>query len=652
MSDSTRWEGDATSCVLRLLVVSKPFGNARFRLPKRMPQKTIDITDISFNRVTELFLLELRKGNAPAVKDFARAFPHLEHQILSELPTVAMLEKSMVTEKQPNRKLLKPKSQLGGCVIEAEIGRGAMGVVYRAYQTDLKRRVAIKVLDLHGSHSSDIVKRFELEREAMARLEHPNIVPVYSYGHDDQVAYLIMKCIDGHSIHDLQEGAGDYQAKVKFSELSFDWHTLARMGADVASGLHHSHEQGLIHRDIKPGNLIIDRTGKVWITDYGLAKIHDYARSLSGTGDVIGTPRYMAPEQVRGICDARSDIYSLGITLYELASNKKAWGEQKIEALLMQRATLELADLQSVNPEVPPSLAKIIMKACSFSPDDRYQTSKELQIVLERFLAGITPSDRRKRKREPDDVFRKKSRRNITIAIAGTFFIVCGTTFAYNYSRFSKPVAVVQPQIPPPEPPRTRLASANLIEKMADSKGEDLHKVVNEFFRESVKEAGEEFHLAEQEKSEILNQWEDVTRKFKQGKFDENSMKRFSEGYQGSTIPLGTKIVSFSRVIERSTLSRQEQQHAYQLLRSFAKAVVHRSIPESEATYILSELSGGQMLTSEQIQSVRIADNQIRAWMGFVQQRLQRIPPAELQNLDLTRELERTLQHAFESRSR
>lgn len=640
--------------MLRLLVVSTAFGNARFRLPKRMPQKTIDITDISFNRVTELFLLELRKGNAPAVKEFARAFPHLEQQILSELPTIAMLERSMVTEKQPNRKLLKPQSKLGGCVIEAEIGRGAMGIVYRAYQTDLKRRVAIKVLDLNGGHSSDIVKRFELEREAMARLEHPNIVPVYSYGHDDDVAYLIMKCIDGYSIHDLQEGAGDYHAKVKFSELGFDWHTLARMGADVASGLHHSHEQGLIHRDIKPGNLIIDRAGKVWITDYGLAKIHDYARSLSGTGDVIGTPRYMAPEQVRGICDARSDIYALGITLYELAANKKAWGEQKIDALLMQRATLELTDLQTVNPEVPPSLAKIIMKACSFSPEDRYQTSKELQIVLERFLAGITPSDRRKRKREPDDVFRKKSQRNIAMALAGTFLVVCGTTFLFNYARMTKPAAVVQQPLPQPvpEPPRTRLASANLIEKMADSKGEDLGKVVHEFFRESVKEAGEEFHLAEQEKSEILNQWEDVAKKFKEGEFDRQSLKRFSEGYQGSTIPLGTKIVSFARVIERSTLSGQEQQQAFYLLRTFAKAVIHRSIPESEATYILAELSGGQMLSSEQIQTIRIPDNQLRAWMGFVQQRLQRIPPSELHELDLKRELEQSLQRAFDGRSR
>ena len=611
-----------------------------------MKPNSIKTSDISFNRVTEFYLQELRKGHAPSIDVFAKAFPHLSEEIKTELPAIVMLEKTVGANKASKKAPAESETQLDGCVIDKEIGRGAMGVVYRAYQQDLKRIVAVKVINVHGADTSIIAHRFELERHAMARLDHPNIVPVYSCGHNDKAAYLVMKCIDGHSLLDLQNGAGDYRVQAMFAQLRSDWSLIARLGADVASGLHHSHEQGLIHRDIKPANLLIDNAGKVWITDYGLAKVYDYARSLSGTGDAIGTPRYMAPEQIRGICDPRSDIYSLGITLYELATHEKPWDDATLTSLIAKRASLDLVDVRSKNPDVPDSLAKIIMKACAFSPEDRYQTGLELQIVLERFLAGITPSDRRKRRREPDEVFRRRSRRNLAIASICSVLGIAGSMIAVH-ALSSAPAA--NPQVASVAP-KARLASTNLLEKLTEGNQEDVGSAVRDFFRQSVTEAGEEFHLAEQEKAEILNQWDEVSEKIKRAKMDEKSMKQFTQKLQTSTIPIGTKIASIVRLVDRSSFPPAEKNAAHHLLRNFAKAAIHRSIPEKEAVALLARLTGGRVLSSEELLQVTVPDNQLRNWLGAVQQRVTKVPAETLNSLNLQAEVDSAIQQAFDSK--
>ncbi len=161
----------------------------------------------------------------------------------------------------------------------------------------------------------------------------------------------------------------------------------------------HAHAAGTIHRDIKPGNLILSKEGKIWVTDFGLAKVRDDESDLSRTGDVIGTPRFMAPEQMRGLCDERSDVYSLGITLYEMASGTRAWDSLNTAQLLKVRASAELPELADQAPFVPKPLAEIIMRACSYRPEDRYQTAQEMQLVLNRFAHGEKTGDRRRRPR-------------------------------------------------------------------------------------------------------------------------------------------------------------------------------------------------------------------------------------------------------------
>lgn len=640
--------------------------------------------DISFDRVSELFLKEIRSGTMTSADVFARAFPHLRERILAEFPAIAMLETSLSKGTTTISKIKVGETVVAGCLIEAEIGQGSMGVVYRAFQTDLDRHVAIKVLRLHGADSSAIADRFELERHAMARLDHPNIVPVYSFGRDFG-SYLIMKWIDGHSLHDLQEGNCDYRAQANFSEVRYDWKRLASLALDVASGLQHSHEQGLIHRDIKPGNLLFDKSGKIWITDYGLAKVFDLAKSLSRTGDAIGTPRYMAPEQLRGVCDARCDIYSLGVTLYELASGKKAWENTSLSTLLSKKATLDLPDVRSLNPDVPEGLAKIIMKACAFAPEDRYQTCREFQVVLERFRAGVTPSDRRKGRREADDVFLRKSKQRMTLAASLGAVAVVVAPFLYQSLRSSdvtttssqintpslvlsnQPTSAVPFQEPlsPPivslssatqdsgtqpnvAPPPARLASTNLLERLADNQDGNLREAVNDFFVESVIEAGKEFHLDHQETSEILDGWNNIVTKYRVGELPQDSVEKFSEGYQESTLPLGTKIITLTRVVERSRMHPSEQQAAFQLLRSFAKAVIHRSIPERDVHFILSRLTKGQRYSLEELRALQVTDNHLRQWLGLVQQRLQFVPESEIRALNIQPELERTIQRIYE----
>ncbi len=182
-----------------------------------------------------------------------------------------------------------------------------------------------------------------------------------------------MPLIDGISLDRLivEKLTNDPGIQRIFQEICADWKKIARLGAQVASALHHAHENGVIHRDIKPANLILDRHGNTWVTDFGLAKLFEDDSNLSQTGDLIGTPRYMSPEQLFGIPDARSDIYSLGVTLYELLATDWENNRMRRGMSFAKSSLLELPDLRFLNPAVPEPLARVVMKACSHHPESR-----------------------------------------------------------------------------------------------------------------------------------------------------------------------------------------------------------------------------------------------------------------------------------------
>ena len=333
-----------------------------------------------------------------------------------------------------------PIERLGDYRILREIGRGGMGVVYEAEQESLGRRVALKVLPKAHLASAECLTRFRREAQAAARLLHTNIVPVFGVGHQDGIHYYVMQYIAGQGLDSVlaqlsqenkerstdvvgertAEGSAVTQSFVstpnraesgtvpiatrapcdwaksrpappsastngsKGQDIRY-WQSVAEIGIQVAEALDYAHQQGTLHRDIKPGNLLVDTQGTVWITDFGLAKLAEQD-DLTKSGDMLGTLRYMAPEQFEGRSDARSDVYSLGLTLYELLTLRPAFGETSRGRLIRQVPWQDPPGPRKVNPAIPRDLETVVLKATAADWNNRYQTAAELATDLKRFL--------------------------------------------------------------------------------------------------------------------------------------------------------------------------------------------------------------------------------------------------------------------------
>ncbi len=311
--------------------------------------------------------------------------------------------------------------RLGDYVLLREIGHGGMGVVYEARQVSLDRRVALKVLPFAAVLDSKQTARFKIEAQAAAQLHHPNIVSVFAIGVERGVHYYAMQYIDGQpldlAIRQLREQlrparqrktstaaptTGDSTPlpsestqKSLLTPRSTDtmeyFRTVAELGVQAARALHCAHEHGVVHRDVKPSNLLLDFQGKLWITDFGLARIQTDA-TLTRTGDVVGTMRYMSPEQAAGqsvLVDHRTDVYALGMTLYELLTLCPAFSDEQGPALLRRIEHDDPPHPSRLNPEIPADIENVVLKAISKSRDDRYATADELADDLQRFLEGV-----------------------------------------------------------------------------------------------------------------------------------------------------------------------------------------------------------------------------------------------------------------------
>ena len=285
---------------------------------------------------------------------------------------------------------------IGGFRIIREVGRGGMGVVYEAEEERLSRRVALKVLPASTLRHAKQIERFEREARAAARLHHTNIVPVFGSGHQDGHHYYFMQFIEGRGFDDvvaeLRRLRGNSSSSPATEQLStiteedrLASRSLARIGVQVALALEHAHGQGVLHRDIKPSNLLLDTKGDVWVTDFGLAKTLE-AEELTSTGDVLGTIRYMAPERFAGRCDVRSDLYSLGLTLYELVALRPAFdGEDRYELIERMRRD-DPTLLRKQASWLPRDLETIIHKLIAREPARRYGSAAALAGDLRRFL--------------------------------------------------------------------------------------------------------------------------------------------------------------------------------------------------------------------------------------------------------------------------
>jgi eukaryotic-like serine/threonine-protein kinase len=348
----------------------------------------------------------LDAGQPIPPRQFAIGYPKIADSLVAALEGLAAMQTlSSRPSRRPAVEVTSTAEPLGDFRLVAEIGRGGMGVVYEAEQRSLGRRVALKVLPFASALDERQLQRFRNEARAAAQLHHPHIVPVYAVGCERGVHFYAMQLIAGRSLalamSELQSAADPSHASLIPSQVQnasqrhhvkrAHFRTIARLGIEAASALEHAHQSGIVHRDIKPANLLIDATGRLWITDFGLA-LFASDPGLTRTGDMVGTLRYMSPEQAAGRMgqvDYRTDVYSLGITLYELLARQPAFQSNDRVSLIRQIDQAVPKPLTSFDNDIPTELITIIGKAIEKEPADRYRTAGEFAEDLQRFLDDV-----------------------------------------------------------------------------------------------------------------------------------------------------------------------------------------------------------------------------------------------------------------------
>jgi serine/threonine protein kinase/WD40 repeat protein len=420
---------------------------------------------------------------------------HPEHaarvrQLLPAMNLLAVTGQSGASAESANRPAQMSFGTLGDFRIVREIGRGGMGVVYEAEQISLSRRVALKVLPFAGMLDPRQLQRFTNEAKAAAGLHHQNIVPVYAVGNDRGVHFYAMQLISGQTLADvirtlragrpraeerasqgaesavaaeideaLEKASVDRPRKPEQTDLkseirnpqptagtlpvaelttldgrsSRDWfRTVALWGAQIADALDYAHAVGLVHRDVKPANLMLDGDGKVWVTDFGLAQMEADA-GLTMTGGIVGTLRYMSPEQAggqRALVDQRTDVYSLAVTLYELLTLEPAFRAADHKQLLRQVLEEDPKRPRLVAPSLPLDLETIILKATQKEPPQRYATASALADDLRRYLADRPITARRPGLAERARRWCRRHAKWVAAATAMLLLAVVGTSAA------------------------------------------------------------------------------------------------------------------------------------------------------------------------------------------------------------------------------
>ena len=400
--------------------------------------------DVVLERLAAEFVERHRQGEHPPLSEYTSGYPDLAADIRDLFPALVQIEKLKPRADAGGTSEPaavpsdggKPK-HLGDYRILRVAGRGGMGVVYEAEQESLGRHVALKVLPSSALLNPTYLERFRREAKAAARLHHTNIVPVFGVGEHDGVPYYAMQFIRGEGLDKvladvrrmrLQPGQAApatavFEGSIAHSLLTGRFAAppvadapgsaaapaarpaapptsgltvsgpeadycrgVARIGVQVAEALAYAHRQGVLHRDVKPSNLLLDAQGTVWITDFGLAKAEG-AEELTQTGDIVGTLRFMAPERFEGKSLPQSDIYALGLTLYELLTLRPAFDDTN-KARLVERVLHEPpVPPRKVDPRVPRDLETVVLKCLEKDPAERYAKAENLAEDLRRFLA-------------------------------------------------------------------------------------------------------------------------------------------------------------------------------------------------------------------------------------------------------------------------
>ncbi len=333
------------------------------------------------------FLEQLSRGEAPDIDDFVRRYPQVGGVLPQVLPALQLLHALPPASPGLIGSAGEAFEALGEFRIVREIGRGGMGIVYEAEQVSLGRRVALKVLPVTAGLDAKQLARFRIEAQVMAALHHPQIVPIFAVGCDRGVHYYAMQLIAGRSLADRLREPGEDRGGGAGTYGRFAPREAARLAMQAAEALEHAHGLGVLHRDVKPGNLLVDGLGHLWVTDFGLARLQGRG-DLTDSGDLLGTLRYMSPEQAAGgrVLDPRTDVYALGATLYELLTARPSFDGVDRQDLLRRIAHVEPVPPRRIDPTIPLDLETIVGKAMAKEPERRYATARELADDLGRFL--------------------------------------------------------------------------------------------------------------------------------------------------------------------------------------------------------------------------------------------------------------------------
>ena len=432
---------------------------------------TKDTSGDRYGQISEDFLSRIRRGESPSFEVYVRKYPEYSDAIRDDFPVISYIEQikrqasqflsSTFTDAQAGKFVGR---RIGDFSILREIGRGGMGVVYEARQASLQRRVALKVL-LPGSLVDEKnLRRFRREARAAAGLHHTNIVGVLGAGHDAGIHYIAMQYISGQSLSDvIRQDRETSDGPSDSAEVSSDqgvcqsgqdtdagvdstagdvapfqlpalgdplrWTEIARIGSDIAGALAYAHSCGIVHRDVKPSNLLIDAVGTIWVSDFGLAKTLD-CDDVTQTGDVLGTLRYQPPESLRGQYTESGDIFGLGLTIFELCTLRPARPGFQRHRLIRFVSSGESPDFSSLDRGIPRDLQTIIHKCTMANPSSRYRSALELKEDLDRYRKDLPIKARRI---SVVGRLARWCRRNpviSTTAIISTFFVVVTTTVA------------------------------------------------------------------------------------------------------------------------------------------------------------------------------------------------------------------------------
>jgi tetratricopeptide (TPR) repeat protein len=439
--------------------------------------------DALVGQVADEFTERFNRGERPDVEDYARRYPEIADLLRQLLPALEVIGPPSGTPDPSDAARGAPDS-LAGCLgdfrLLREIGRGGMGIVYEAEQISLNRRVALKVLPFAATMDPRQLQRFQNEARAAAGLDHPHIVPVHGCGCERGVHYFAMRFIDGQALAQLigqqrrqaaapgptipgpgsagprtgdrpdgpspsppamasaQTATGAASPTEPMPRDAGYFRRAAEWGIQAAEALEHAHQVGIVHRDVKPSNLLLDGRGNLWVADFGLARLPNDP-GMTMTGDLVGTLRYMSPEQAlarRGIIDHRTDVYALGATLYELLTLQPVHAGKDRQELLQQIGFEEPRPLRRLNRAIPAELETIVLKTLEKTPHDRYATAQELAEDLRRWL-----DDRPIQARKPSLLqrLRKWRRRHrplvASLAVGMLALLVVGAVLAFGYQR-------------------------------------------------------------------------------------------------------------------------------------------------------------------------------------------------------------------------